>query len=99
MNEFSSNQNASLVVFTTKQIQDLIKLTVEQTTAKLLAELDHSNQDTYLSVKTVCDKFSINKSTLYRWTKEEYVPVHKVGGRRLYRLDEIKSIIDKGFNV
>jgi len=98
MNEFSANQNVSVVLYTTQQIQELIRITVEQTTTKLLAELDQSNQATYLSVKAVCKKLDINPYTLYRWTKEGYVPVHKIGGRRLYQLDEIKSVIENGFN-
>ncbi len=93
MIDLSKNQKCNLVVLSVQQLEDIIKSAVEQTIIKLRNEDSHSNNITYLSIKQVCEKLSINPSTLYRWTKEGLIPVHKIGGRRLYILDEIKSFI------
>lgn len=93
MTDLSKSSNVNFVLLSIQQIEEIIRSTVEQTTIKLMNEYTHSNNTTYLSIKQVCEKLSINPSTLYRWTKEGLIPVHKIGGRRLYLLDEIKSFI------
>lgn len=95
MNDKFASQNASVALLTMQQIQEIIQYTIVETINKVLNDRNITNQDTYLSVKAVCEKLSINPSTLYRWTKSGNIQVHKVGGRRLYKLDEIKSFIDE----
>lgn len=89
-----SNSNVNFVLLSKEQIEEIIKKTVEETTSNLLKNGFHNSKSTtYLTIKEVCNKLSINQSTLYRWTKEGLIPTHKVGGRRLYLLDEINSFV------
>lgn len=37
----------------------------------------------------------VNSSTLWRWNKTNYLPVTKVGGKVLYRRDDIERITSK----
>ena len=47
----------------------------------------------WLSHRQACDYLQINEQTLYRLARNGDVPFHKIGGKRLYRVEELDEAI------
>ena len=68
-----------------------------QTTRKELEQLiTDANTETYPTVDQVAKTLDVDKSTLWRWHKQGYLTHIEVGGKRRYRMSDIKKIIDGG---
>lgn len=71
--------------------KELIDITMRDT-EKLLSE---SNQEIYLSADKVAQMLGVDRSTLWRWEKSEYlVPIH-FGGKVRYKMSDIKNITNQ----
>lgn len=60
---------------------------------ELEAQVVEEREERYLSIKQVCELLSIDASTLWRWRKQGYLVPVSIGGKRRYRLSEIKKIL------
>lgn len=52
--------------------------------------------ETYPSPKQVCEILDVDESTLWRWKKKNYLVPIEVGGKRRYRMSDIKKILNGG---
>lgn len=50
-------------------------------------------KDTYLTCKETCDKLGVDRSTLWRWNKENYLKAVKLGRKTMYRLSDVKDLM------
>ena len=57
---------------------------------KLVAD---ANTETYLSPEQTAKKLDVNKSTLWRWSKNGYLVPVEVGGKRRYKLSDIQKLL------
>ncbi len=48
----------------------------------------------YLSIKQVCEILSVDASTLWRWRKRGYLVPAKIGGKRRYKMSDIRRILN-----
>ena len=73
--------------------EELIKRTRQE-----LEQLITANTVTYPSAKKVAEMLDVDKSTLWRWAKVGYLVPINVGGKRRYRMSDVKRILegDKG---
>jgi hypothetical protein len=71
---------------------DLISKTKNQLEAELIA----SNSEKYLTRNETCNELKIDSSSLWRWSKRGYLVPVEVGGRRLYKMSDIKRILNGG---
>jgi len=49
--------------------------------------------ETYLSPQKTAELLDVDKSTLWRWNKRDYLKSIELGGKRLYRMSDIKKIL------
>lgn len=54
-----------------------------------------SREPEYLTRQETARKFKISLVTLHRWTKAGIVKDYKIGGRVLYRVEEIENAISE----
>ena len=40
----------------------------------------------------------VDKSTLWRWSKQNYLAPIEVGGKRVYKVSDVKQILGEGRN-
>ncbi len=89
------SKEIKVVNCTAVELKNLIKESVKQE----LATLTNNNQQqptTKLLTRTeVCDILQINPSTLWKWTKEEKLPCHRIGNRVYYKLKEVEECLTK----
>ncbi len=69
--------------------EELIKRTREE----LEQIITDSATETYPSVSKVAEILDVNKTTLWRWAKSGYLVPIEVGGKRRYRMSDIKQIL------
>ncbi len=49
----------------------------------------------YLTTKKVCELLQITHSTAWRWNKENYLNVVRIGGKVRYKLSDVERILGK----
>jgi hypothetical protein len=67
---------------------------VEKSKQSLEQLVTDANTETYPSPDQVAKILDVDKSTLWRWNKNGYLCPIEVGGKRRYRMSEIKKILE-----
>ncbi len=67
---------------------------IARTKQELEQLITDANTETYPSVARVAEILDVDKSTLWRWAKCGYLVPIEVGGKRRYRMSDIKAILD-----
>ncbi len=67
---------------------------IADTRKELENQIAEDKQERYLTIKQVCEMLSIDPSSLWRWRKKGYLTPAEVGGRRRYRLSDIRKILN-----
>lgn len=79
-------------------LSDLIECN-EELIRKAKFELEQQIMDasteTYPSAKRVSEILEVDRSTLWRWAKCGYLVPIEVGGKRRYKMSDVKRILDK----
>jgi len=78
-------------------IDDLKELISEVVRAELkVIKTDNpSPPPEYLTRLQLCKKLQISEGTCHNWNKAGVLKPHKIGGRVMYRLDEVEEILNK----
>jgi len=50
----------------------------------------------YLSIDKTAEILGVDKSSLWRWNKSNYLKHIEIGGKRRYRMSDINKILGKG---
>ena len=81
------NPNIQLVI----SAADLKEFALE-----LLAEREKSStqSEKYLTIAETVEKYGISKPTLYRWSRLDYLPKVKLGGKSFYRENDIIKLMN-----
>lgn len=90
-----SGANITLAVSAT-DLKEWHREVIENTKKELEGIITDANTETYPSAEKVCEILDINKTTLWRWEKKGYLVPANVGGKRRYKMSEIKAILEGG---
>lgn len=88
----NTNPNTLLVI----SAADLKEFAIE-----LMDECNNSSKsgnrsDKYLTITETEKKYGISKTTLWRWSKDGYLPKVKLGGKCYYRETDITKLMEGG---
>lgn len=81
------------------KIGDLIEANEEliQKTKEQLEQLvTDANTETYPSRKKVAEMLDVDKSTLWRWAKRGILVPIEIGGKRRYRMSDVRRMLNIG---
>lgn len=67
---------------------------IQKTKNELEQLITDAATETYPSVARVAEMLDVNKSTLWRWSKCGYLSPIVVGGKRRYRMSDVKRILE-----
>lgn len=67
---------------------------IADTKKELEAQIAEDRGERYLSIKQVCEILSVDASTLWRWRKRGYLLPAEIGGRRRYKMSDIRRILN-----
>ena len=90
-----SGNNITIAV----SLSDLKQFAVDliESTKRDLEEVVISDKaETYPTPKQVCEILNVDASTLWRWNKRGYLCPAMVGGKRRYKMSEVKAILNGG---
>ena len=79
-------------------LADLIEFaqyTVAETRRQLEQQITEANAETYPSPDKVAEILDVTKTTLWRWQKAGYLVPLEIGGKRRYKMSEVKRILEK----
>lgn len=71
---------------------DLIQKTKSDLEEIVLAD----KMETYPTREQVCTLLDVDQSTLWRWSKRGYLNPIEIGGKRRYRMSDVKCILNGG---
>ena len=76
------------------EVVEAINYCVLTTRKELEQQITDANTETYPSVARVAEILDVDKSTLWRWQKQGYLMPLEVGGKRRYRMSDVKRILE-----
>ena len=69
-------------------------LLVQETKRQLEQLITDQNTETYPSREKVMELLDVSSATLWRWDKIGYLKPLNVGGKRRYRMSDVKHILE-----
>lgn len=90
----NSRTNITISV-SVNDLKEWHKTVIEDTKEKLENLILSEKAERYLSAKQVSEMLNVDLSTLWRWEQKEYLIPAKVGGKRRYKLSDVKSLLER----
>ena len=78
------------------ELIEAIDYCVNKTRKDLEQQITDANTETYPSPAQVAKILDVDKSTLWRWSKQNYLIPIEIGGKRRYRMSDVKQILEGG---
>ena len=75
------------------ELVEAIDYCINKTRSELEQQITDANTETYPSVSKVAEILDVTKSTLWRWQKQGYLVPLEVGGKRRYKMSDVKRIL------
>jgi transcriptional regulator with PAS, ATPase and Fis domain len=96
MNLYDLLQNNAGVNITINagQLIEAIDYCVQTTRKELEQQITDANTETYPSRKKVAEMLDVDQSTLWRWQKQGYLIPIEIGGKRRYKMSDVKRILE-----
>lgn len=79
------------------KLGDLVEansILIADTKRALEQQITDANAETYPSRKKVMEILDVSEPTLWRWAKEGYLVPINCGGKRRYRMSDVKRILE-----
>jgi len=90
-----SGVNVSITL-ATNDLKDFADYLIGKTKKELEEAVISEKAETYPSAKQVCEILNVSNVTLWRWSQKNYLVPIEVGGKRKYRMSDIKKILNGG---
>ena len=94
MYDLLSNNSGVNITINAGQLIEAIDYCVLTTRKELEQQIADANTETYPGVAKVAEMLDVDKSTLWRWQKQGYLMPVEIGGKRRYRMSDIKRILE-----
>lgn len=75
------------------KVGDLSSL-IDLAVSKAKSEFEAKEKEIYLTGAKAAEMLEINRTTLWRWGKDNYLNPIEVGGKRRYRLSDVNRILE-----
>lgn len=70
--------------------RQLIKEAKEELTQQIAA----ANEESYPTIDEVISILGVSKTTLWRWAKQRYLSPVEIGGKRRYKMSDVKRLLE-----
>lgn len=67
---------------------------IKETKEELEIQIAEANQESYPTVDEVATILRVNKTTLWRWSKQNYLSPVEIGGKRRYKMSDVKKLLN-----
>lgn len=83
------------VTISLRDLQEWNKQVIAETKLELEEIVMSEKIETYPSPKQVSEILNVNLVTLWRWSKNGYLVPLDIGGKRRYKMSDIKALLNK----
>ena len=66
---------------------------IKETKQQLEQQISEVNTETYHSISEVARILNVSKTTLWRWDKQKYLIPIEIGGKKKYKMSDIKTLL------
>jgi len=80
------------------ELLEMVEYCVQSTRKSLEQQITDSNTETYPSPEQVSKILGVDKSTLWRWSKLNYLVPISIGGKRRYKMSDVKKLLGERGN-
>ena len=77
-----------------EDLKEFAQVLIEDTRKKLEQVIIDDKAERYIEPKEASQIIGVDLSTLWRWAKRGYLVPVEIGGKRRYKMSEIKSILN-----
>lgn len=91
MNELKKNMDMTFVYMTREEFQEIIDTTIAKTLEQFEKMIVEERSDRLLTTNEVSKQFNVDASTLWRWEKRNYLLPVRLGGKKFYKLSDLKK--------
>lgn len=96
LSQLLSQSDANITVsISINDLRDFHREVIEDTKKQLEDKIKASNAEVYLTIEEVTDILKVDRSTLHRWKKKNYLSPIEIGGKRRYLKSQIDKLINK----
>lgn len=67
---------------------------IKETKDELTQQIAEANEESYPTVDEVVSILGVSKTTLWRWNKINYLNTVEVGGKRRYKMSDVKRLLE-----
>lgn len=96
LNEISKECPDINITIKAGELVEAINYCINETRKELEQQITDANTETYPSPAQVAKILDVDKSTLWRWNKQGYLKNIEIGGKRRYRMSDVKQILEGG---
>ncbi len=96
LNNLLESGNNITVSVSLVDLKEFAAVLIDNTKKELELVVISDKAETYPSPKRVCEILDVDLSTLWRWNKRGYLCSSEVGGKRRYKMSEVKAILNGG---
>ena len=82
------------ITITLGELMEAVEHCVNTTRKELEQQITDAHTETYPSRQKVAEILDVNLSTLHRWAKSNYLVPIEIGGKRRYRMSDVKKILE-----
>lgn len=79
------------------KLRDLLECNrqlIKETKEELTQQIAEANEESYPTVEEVVSMLNISKTTLWRWAKLRYLNPIEIGGKRRYKMSDVKKLLE-----
>ena len=79
------------------KISDLVECNrqlIKETRDELERQITEAREESYPTVEEVCSILGVAKSTLWRWARQKYLTPVEIGGKRRYKMSDVKNLLE-----
>lgn len=84
------------VAITLEDLRRFHQEVIADTEKKLEAQIAEDKGERYLSIKQVGELLAVDVTTLWRWRKRNYLVPLEIGGKRRYKMSDVRRMLNNG---
>ncbi len=92
--DVARQQPGMIIQISLNDLLEANQLLIDKTRKELEQIITDSNTETYPSSEKVREMLDVSDVTLWRWNKSGYLKPINIGGKRRYRMSDVKKILE-----
>ena len=98
INYLKNEGNASIALVSINDLKAFALDIIQQTKRELEELVISQKSEMYVSRQKACEMLDVNSTTIWRWSKKNYLVPIFIGGKRRFKVSDINRLLNKNLN-